>query len=361
MTPRPFLYPLHQSLGAIFHEHRGWELPERYQDPVQEHRAVREKAGLIDLAHRTLMRVTGKDRTRYLNGMLTNDIKALSEGRGCYACILSPQGKVLADLEVYALPDSYLVELEATLKERTLDHLNKYLIADDVTFQEMSGVLSPFALQGPEAGEVLQKLFGPLPLPPEAYRHLEMPYDGVECRVIQSDLTGEAGFKLIVPQEKAEALWRALIEASASPVGMAAFNTLRIEAGIPWYGVDFDEGNFPQEAGIEERAVSFTKGCYIGQEFVIRIAHRGHVNRRVSGFTLQGEDPPVRGDRIVKDGKEVGRITSAAFSPTLGKIAALGMLRRECWEPGTPLEVERGGRLIPALVTPLPFYRRQRS
>jgi glycine cleavage system T protein len=324
-----------------------------------EHRAVRERVGVIDLASRTLIRVTGKDRTRFLNGMLTNDIKALSEGTGCYTCLLSPQGKILADLEVYALSDAYLLELEATWKERVLDHLNKYVIADDVTFQEMDGVLSLFALQGPEAEGVLQKLVGPPEFPPEGYRHLEVPYGGVECRVIRSDLTGEEGFKLIVPQEKAEALWQALIGASASPVGMAAFNTLRIEAGIPWYGVDFDEGNFPQEGGVEERAVSFTKGCYIGQEFVIRIAHRGHVNRRVSGFTLQGEDPPARGDRILKDGKEMGRITSATFSPTLGKITALGMLRRECWDPGTVVEVESRGRLIPALVTPLPFYCRQ--
>jgi len=348
-------------LGAVFHEYRDWELPERYQDPTQEHRVVRERVGLIDLAHRTLMRVTGKDRTRYLNGMLTNDIKAHAEGEGCYACLLSPQGKVLADLEVYTLSDAYLIDLEATWKERALDHLNKYLIADDVTLQEMDGVLSLFALQGPEAGGVLQRLVGPLPLPPEPYRHLEARYEGVACRVICSDLTGERGFKLIVPQEKAEALWQAMIEASASPVGMAAFNTLRIEAGIPWYGVDFDEGNFPQEADIEERAISFTKGCYIGQEFVIRIAHRGHVNRRVSGFTLEGEDLPAGGDRIVKDGKEVGRITSVTFSPALGKIVALGMLRRECWEPGTSVEVERGGRLLPAVVVPLPFYHRQPS
>lgn len=327
---------------------------------LQEHRAVREKVGLIDLASRTLLRVGGKDSTRYLNGMLTNDIKALSEGKGCYACLLSPQGKILADLEVYALSHAYLLEFEATLRERTLDHLNKYVIADDVAFQEM-GAFSLFALQGPEAGAVLQKLVGQTELPPEVHRHLVVPYDGAECRVISRDLTGEGGFKLIAPREKTEALWRALMGAGAIPVGVAAFNALRIEAGIPWYGVDFDEGNFPQEAGIEEGAVSFTKGCYIGQEFVIRIAHRGHVNRRVSGLTLQGDDPPTRGDRILKDGREVGRITSATFSPTFGKVIALGMLRRECWEPGTIVEVESRGGQISAQVTSLPFYRRPRG
>jgi folate-binding protein YgfZ len=142
---------------------------------------------------------------------------------------------------------------------------------------------------------------------------------------------------------------------------MVTLNTLRLEAGIPWFGVDFDDGNFPQEAGIEDRAVSFTKGCYIGQEFVIRIAHRGHVNRRIAGLTVEREPIPRPRDRILHDDKEVGRITSAALSPTLGKIIALGMLRRECLEPGTALHVESQDGPVPAEVTPLPFYRGRRS
>jgi folate-binding protein YgfZ len=135
-------------------------------------------------------------------------------------------------------------------------------------------------------------------------------------------------------------------------------NSLRLEAGIPWFGIDFDEGNFPQEAGIEDKGVSFTKGCYIGQEFVIRIAHRGHVNRRVCGLIVEDELLPRPGDRVVRDDKEVGQITSAALSPTTGKIIALGMLRREAHEPGTVVHVESHGEKISAQVTSLPFYRR---
>ncbi|MFQ5882966.1 MAG: aminomethyltransferase family protein [Candidatus Methylomirabilales bacterium] len=360
MARQSLLHDLHRSLGATFQEERDWQLPERYQDPVREHQAIREAAGLLELPFRTLLRVTGKDRTRFLNGMLTNDINKLSEGKGCYACLLTPQGKILADLDVYAPQDSHLLDLDSRWKERALDHLNKYVIADDVTFQELEDY-TLLALQGPRATALLRHLLPGTDLPGEEQRCIEVTLDDHLCRVIQASITGEEGYKLAIPGERAGVVWQALQEAGATPVGMSALNTLRLEAGIPWFGIDFDEENFPQEAGIEDRAVSFTKGCYVGQEFVIRIAHRGHVNRRISGFTIQREPIPRSGDRVVREDKEVGRISSAARSPTVGKIIALGMLRRECQEAGTVVHVESHGEQIPAEVTPLPFYRRPPS
>lgn len=356
MAHRSRLYELHRSLGATFHEERGWELPGRYQEPIEEHRAVRESVGLLDLSFRTVFRVTGTERTRFLNGMLTNDINTLEEGQGCYACLLTPQGKILADLEVYALRDYHLMELDTRLKEQALNHLNKYIIADDVAFDELGD--SVLALQGPEATSVLQRLLPDADLPRGKHGCVEVMVNDHSYRIIQSSPTGEEGYKLAIPAERAADVWRVLQEAGATPVGMAALYVLRLEAGIPWFGVDFDEGNFPQEAGIEDQAVSFTKGCYIGQEFVIRIAHRGHVNRRISGLLIEREPIPRPGDRVLHEGKEVGRISSAALSPTLGKIIGLGMLRHESQEPGTVVQVESDGKSIPAEVSALPFYRR---
>ncbi|MFQ5916858.1 MAG: aminomethyltransferase family protein [Candidatus Binatia bacterium] len=351
------LSDLHRSHGANFQQVDGWELPERYQDPVLEHRAVRDSVGLLDLAPRALIRVTGTERTRFLNGMLTNDISKLEEGQGCYACLLTPQGKIVTDLDVYALNDWHLLELDARWKERALDYLNKYLIADDVTFHDLEDY-ALLALQGPRAMAVLGRLLPCASLPAVEQSCIEVTLDDQLCQIMNASITGEDGFKLSIPQKGAATVWQGLQEAGAIPVGLTALNTLRLEAGIPWYSVDFDDTNFPQEAGIEDKAVRFDKGCYVGQEFVIRIAHRGHVNRRVSGFTMQRELVPRSGERVLRDDKEVGQVTSAAHTPTLGKTIALGMLRREVQEPGTVVHVESHGDLIPAEVTPLPFYRR---
>lgn len=357
MAHRSSLYELHRSIGATFAEERGWELPQQYQDPAQEHRAVRESVGVVDLSYRTVYQVTGSERVRFLNGMLTNDIGKLKDGQGCYACLLTVQGKIVADLEVYALHDYHLMEWDARWKDQALDHLNKYIIADDVAFEEQADS-ALLALQGPDASTILQRVLPGAALPDGEQQCVEVTANGHAYRVIQASITGEQGYKLVTPKERVADMWMVLQKAGAIPVGMGALNTLRLEAGIPWFGVDFDEGNFPQEAGIEDRAVSFTKGCYLGQEFVIRIAHRGHVNRRISGLTMQHEPTPRPGDRVLYEGKEVGRISSAALSPTLDKIIGLGMLRRESQEPGTVVQVESNGKSIPAEVSALPFYRR---
>ncbi len=357
MPQRSRLHEFHRSLGASFQEQGGWELPDRFGDPVREHRAVRESTGCLDLAFRALYRVSGSDRVRFLNGMLTNDIARLEEGQGCYACLLTPQGRIVADLHVYAFRDWHLMDLHAGWKDQALDYLNKYVIADDVRFEGLEAH-ALVAVQGPGAAPLLPRLFPGIAVPREEHRCVEVPLGGALCQVIRASITGEEGYKFVLPPEQVAPVWKSLHDAGVTPVGMAALHTLRLEAGIPWFGVDFDGDNFPQEAGIEDKAVSFTKGCYVGQEFVIRIAHRGHVNRRIGGLTLHGEPIVHPGDRILGNDREIGRITSAAFAPTLGKIIALGMLRREFHDPGTVVHVEHGQERISAEVTALPFYRR---
>ncbi|MGH7407707.1 MAG: YgfZ/GcvT domain-containing protein, partial [Candidatus Methylomirabilales bacterium] len=182
---------------------------------------------------------------------------------------------------------------------------------------------------------------------------------GAAVRVVATPFLGVPGFDLLLPAEAAAAVARGLSEAvkavGGRPVGHAAFETVRVEAGTPWYGLDFDENNLPQEAGLETTAVSFTKGCYIGQETVARIHFRGHVNRRLTGLALQGERLPARGSRVLKGEAEVGRVTSAVRSPARGAPVALAVLRREVGEPGTSLTVEADGTRLAAEVVPLPF------
>jgi len=349
----------HRAHGATLIDERGIELPERFTDPVQEYQAVRTKAGLIDLSFRVQVRMTGEDRVSFLHGMLSNDIKGLRTGEGCAATFLTEQGRIVADLRVYALDNCFLLDLDARIKEKTLETLSRFLVADDVELEDLSGTQITLALQGPLATEVLAAAGVQLSLT-KAFQHAEATLADTSMRILRVSDTGEDGYELFVSCERIEAVWQALLEAGKPvglcPVGLTALNTLRVEAGIPWYGVDMDEGRIVLEVGLEE-AVSFTKGCYIGQEVVERATARGHVNRKLSGLLVQGNTPPARGDKLFHDSQEVGWVTSVAVSPRLGRPIALGYVRREYQGQGTQLRIDRHGTPVIAEVTALPFPR----
>jgi len=362
MGTRLALHAIHQGLGAVFDDRCGWELPFHYGDPAAEHRAVREAAGLIDRSLVGKIEVTGRDRVGFLQGMLTNDLKILESGQGCPAAFLDAHGKVQTLLSVFAAADRLLLELPPAMAGKTLQLLDKFLISEQVEFTDITEAFACFSLQGPAAPRALADLTGS-PVSLEPYRHEERQAAGAGARIIRIDETGETGFHCWVPAGQGAALWGRLLEAGEPlglrPVGVAALNALRVEAGVVWYGHDVDESVLLPEIPLDP-LVSYTKGCYIGQEIVARVRYRGHVNRRLSGFLLDADRVPVFGARVVKDGGEVGRITSAVYSFSLGRPIALGFIRREWAEPGTDVAVVDDHLTLPARVAALPFDREAR-
>ncbi|MGH9397932.1 MAG: aminomethyltransferase family protein, partial [Terriglobia bacterium] len=298
----------------------------------------------------------GSDRVRFLHNMVTNDVKGLTPGRGVYATILDLRGHILADLHIYCDEDRFLLETHADLIEKILATLGRYNIGGRVPLAHLS--LAALSLQGPAAEPILRGLLHAELPGPEEFRHVTLNYAGEDLRVIRAGLTGEEGFELWTPASAAQTLRENLLAAGSSngliPCGWAALETLRIEAGIAAYGAELAEDTLPLEANLLN-ALSFTKGCYIGQEIVERARSRGHVNWKLAGLFVDSPQPPAAGEKLLREGKPLGEITSACVSPTLSRTIAMAYLRREVSEPGNMLELASGGK---AEVTALPFYQR---
>ena len=344
------------ALGAALVAVRGCRLPERFTATADECRATRAVAGVFDRADRVHLTANGRDAKDFLHRMLSNDVNGLAPGQGCYAALLNPQGQMMADVTALVMPDHILLETDISAFERAKVTLEKFIIADDVTVEDRSQHLAALSVEGPEGWKLLIAAGG-APLPGEHLHHGRVKLGGAPALVVRVSESGEEGFRLIFAVEYAQNIWEALVAQQQkvrwTPCGHAALNVLRTEAGVPWYGVDMDERTLPPEAGLEARALSYTKGCYVGQEIIERIRSRGHVNRRLCGLFLSGGSLPPAGAKLRREGKDAGTITTAVESPTLGRSIALAYVRREHLEPGTRIEIEGGGT---AEVTPLPFY-----
>lgn len=330
-------------------------------DPEAEYWAVRAGVGLSDRSCYDVVEVTGRDRIAFLQGMLTNDLKVLAPGQGCPAAFLDARGKVQALLTVLILEDRLLLILGSGLAAKTLQALDKFLISEKAYFRDVSAETALFFVAGPKAPGVIERLTGEPPLP-AAWAHAERKVGGIPVRVVTGGgETGEAEAWLCAATSSGEALWAALLEAGSPaglrPIGVTALDVLRVEAGVPWYGHDVDETVLLPEIPLEPY-VSYTKGCYIGQEVVARVKYRGHVNRSLTGLTFEGDGVPRPGARIAADDREVGSVTSAVRSLALNRPIALAYVRREHLEPGTPVTVHEEDRTLRARVTALPFYRR---
>jgi glycine cleavage system T protein len=347
----------HISQGANLSEYHGCVVPSRFSDPVAEHHAVRRAAGLFDFSFRSRFAVTGADRVRFLQGMVSNDLESLSPGGGTYALLLNVQGQILADLRIFCEPDRFLVETDADLRAKVMQTLERHIIMDEVELKPLDEYA--VALQGPRARGLLEKtLHVDLPEMSE-YGHFRTNYAGFPVSVVRASSTGEEGYEVWTKANGLMGVWGAACGQAPTyemlPCGTEAVETLRIEAGIPRYGADFGEDTLPLEAGLTN-ALSFTKGCYVGQEIVERARSRGHVNWRLVGLLVEGDSPPAAGEKLAFEGKEIGEITSACVSPTLGKTIALAYVRREASEPGTRLALAAGAI---GEVSALPFHHRQ--
>ena len=344
----------HKGNGAVFRERAGWRLPARFGDPAAEYDSVRAAAGWLDLADRALLSITGPDSVEWLQGMVSNDVKALSAGEGVPAAVLNIQGKILADLRVFRTDDAFLVELREPLAAGVLEHLDRYLIADEVEIAEPSPGLAVLSIQGPQAEAALSGLLDAGSLPAGELCHGEVECAGIRLRVVRATHTGESGFDLLVPRNRLLTLATLPAARDIPWIGLEAQETLRIEAGIPRYGVDMDAETLLLETSLDG-AVSFSKGCYLGQETVERIHSRGHVNRRLVGLEVRGRTVPEPGDPLLGEDRNIGRVTSAVASPRLRCPIALAYVHRSYVEPGSAVTIEHGDERIPALVHALPF------
>jgi aminomethyltransferase len=288
---------------------------------TEGYRALRASAAWFDLSTRGRIRATGEDRKRLLHAMTTNDVQGLEPGQGLYAFFLNAQGRVLADATILCAADHLLISTEPETRQSVFEHIDHFIIADDVTLEDATEPTCEFALEGPLASERLDALGAPVP---EADYNWRGWNDGI---VLRASATGQPGFRLIAPIDKKSALQELL--ASVAPEATAGeVLAVRLENGRPRYGDDITERYIAHETA-QLHALHFQKGCYLGQEIVERVRSRGLVNRQLTPLSIAGTAIPARGDKILDGAKEVGEVTSAAWSPASDSVRALAYLRLE--------------------------------
>jgi folate-binding protein YgfZ len=322
--------------------------------------AARRRAAVVDRTGLGRIVLSGKDRASYLQGLLTNDVVALKSGQGCYAAYLTAQGRMIADMHVYELGDVMLMTLAGDVKDTVLARLDQFIFTEDVQLGDVTGTFAQLAVVGPDAAQVVATVLGGLTA--DALRtlvehgNIRTEWTGGAAIVARITDTGEPGYDLFVDRAQAEALASSLAAAGAVAIDAATADAVRIEDGVAVFHRDMDEETIPLEAGIESRAISFSKGCYVGQEVVIRVLHRGHgrVARKLVGLLIEGADAPAAGAAIRSGEREIGSITSSTVSPALQRPVALGYVHRDFVAPGTKVTVGDAS----AEVAALPFVPR---
>ncbi|MBI4545192.1 MAG: aminomethyl transferase family protein [Gemmatimonadetes bacterium] len=332
-------------------------MPRNYGDPAAEYAAARSDAALVDRSERLRLRLYGRDPVRMIQGLVSNDVAGAPPGQGVYAAVLTPKGKMIADVRVFRRREAdLLLDGDAGAGPALVEHLRRSVPPLFARFEDVSGATGLLGVYGPRARTiVLQALDVELAAQAPEHAFAEARFEDREVLVARTHETGDLGYEIFAPAEKLEGLWRALSRAGARPTGHATLDVLRIEAGRPRWGAELDATAIPLEAGLRQRAISETKGCYTGQEVIIRILHRGHVNWLLRGVLLGDAPAPAGGAALLQpaDGKMVGRITSSCYSPRQRQTIALAYVRREVEPPAALRLVEAAGPQ--ALVVELPF------
>ncbi len=350
------LWRYHDLNGALFRPEAGWSVPAGYGPIDAEVRAVRARAGMIDLSDRAKIALTGSERVPFLDGLVTSDMKILTPGTSTYALLLNEKSRVLGDLRAYAFADSIVLDIEAAQKDKILGILEKARVSDDVEFRDL-GPSGHLAIHGPGSSEILASALSVDARALSLDAFMTFPLDRHhEGHVTRVRTIGEVGYAIWSPGSTLADLWDSLSRRGAAPIGRDAYEVLRIEAGVPRLGADMGEDTLVLESG-PESALSFTKGCYVGQEVVARGTYVGQVRRKLLGLRVDGDGPPAHRDRVTKGGREVGFVTSGAWSPTLGMEIALALLRVDEVSAADVLFIDRGGWDLRARLHPLPFVR----
>ncbi|HVY71101.1 MAG TPA: glycine cleavage T C-terminal barrel domain-containing protein [Verrucomicrobiae bacterium] len=356
------LHEFHQTQHATFGGVNGVEVVFHYGDVPAEHAALRGAAGVSDLSFRSRLCLLGGDRIKFLHGQVTNNVNSLQVGDGCYAALVNSKGKIQSDLNIYRLADELLLDFEPGLTAAVIARLEKYVIADDVQLVDVASLYGLLSVQGPKAPEVVTALgLGVnLPAKPLQFSTITDTMIGT-VYLTRNERIGLPGFDLFVPTAALGAVADKLIAAAKAiggrAIGWEAFEIARIEAGRPRFGADMDESNLAPETGIESRAISYSKGCYIGQEVIARVRTYGQVAKALRGLRFAGELAvmPKTGDRLFAGDKEVGYLTSVTKSPALDAVIALGYVRREASEIGAEVAIQGDGAKAVARIVALPF------
>jgi aminomethyltransferase len=342
------LASVHRRAGANLGVWFGCALPDDWGDPREEQRFANESVALIDKNYRAYFTFSGPDRARYLNAILTNNITDLGKGQGVLSLLLNAQGRILAEIEAFADAEKLFCISYLMIRERLAEVLEKYIIMDDVTFSDDAEKFGTLALEGPRAADAMKELTG---VDLDSMPQLGWADVTVSSRTSEGTTAGKtssensdaaipsrmvrrfAGGEFIVKRDKLEALWEVLLQATqrhgGGPMGYQALSAQRLVMGVPWFGYDFGEKQIPHEAGLESSHISYTKGCYTGQEIVERVRSRGQVNRRRVELLFDGEGVPENGAELIVDGKAVGFVTRAARSWFPPCVLGMGYLGKE--------------------------------
>jgi folate-binding protein YgfZ len=340
------LLGLHQSVQAEMGEYFGTILPARFGDFDTEYQSIRRAVALVDTNYRALFSLAGPDRQRYLNAILSSNVRDLKAGQGIVGLLLTPQGHILAEIETFADSERILALSHAMVRERTFSTLDKFIIMDDVTIADLTASTGTLDLLGPRSAELISEVAQlDISAMPEM-SHVEANLGSIPCRIVRRTCAGHPSATLVAAREHLSPLWQNLLSRlraiGGAPAGLEVVNSVRLESGIAWFGQDYDDKNIPHEAGLELSHISYEKGCYTGQEIVERVRSRGHANRRLTGLQFLDAKAPVAGTKLLVPGdpgaKEAGHVTSSGFSPLLGRPVGLGYVRREHSAVGTRLD-----------------------
>jgi folate-binding protein YgfZ len=324
------------------------------QDNSSGYAALRGGAGLVDRSGTGRILLTGADRRSYLQGLLTNDIEALTAGTGCYAAMLTAQGRMMTDMRVLELGDGVLLDVPRAVTAAIRDHLDRFIFSEDAQVEDVTESRAEIGVFGPAALDVIVKAGAEGGFPTSLFESTRIRLAGADAVIVSSDEAGIRGYDVIVDAAHADAVTAAVLAAGAVRVTFEDAEAVRIESGRPRFGVDMSAETIPLEAGLEERAISRSKGCYVGQEVIVRVQDRGHgrVAKRLMGLTFEpGGAAPQAGESIFAGERQIGLVTSGIESPSLGRPIALGYVHRDFVEPGTKVLAEGSD----AVVTALPF------
>lgn len=361
MARRTPLFEAHRSLGARIVEFGGWEMPLAYANAAVEHRAVRTACGLFDVSHMGEFEISGKGALALCQKLTVNDVARLPPGTGQYTLFCNERGGIVDDLIIYCIsPERYLLVVNASTTDSDLSWIRRHTLESAVAIEDKSEATSLLALQGPEAARVLADLAGTVVCSIPSFSIAEVVVAGYRVRIARTGYTGEDGFEIFSDGAAAVPVWEALLRGvrarDGMACGLAARDTLRLEAGLPLYGSDLDETTSPIEAGLAW-VVKLSKGTFLGREVLAgQVAHG--TGRRLAAFILREPGVPRHGCRVLAGDADVGVVTSGAKTPTLEQFIGLAYVRSDVARPGTDISIDVRGHRLAGSVVAKPFYRR---